>query len=84
MVIDYKSGQKSTPGTGEALQPIDVHETRFGFPLKMNNQTINLIKDAWQPKQFLRNYWCVVLESGQALVIYKDILENKWYRQEYS
>jgi hypothetical protein len=84
MVIDYKSGQKSVPGTGEDLQPIDVHETRFGFPLKMNDQTINLIKDAWQPKQFLRNYWCVVLESGQALVIYKDILENKWYRQEYT
>jgi hypothetical protein len=50
MVIDYKSGQKSVPGTGEDLQPIDVHETRFGFPLKMNDQTINLIGVSyWNP-----------------------------------
>jgi hypothetical protein len=28
-------------------------------------------------------YWAVTLESGQGMVIFKDGVEKKWYRQGY-
>jgi hypothetical protein len=31
-----------------------------------------------------RRYWSVTLESGHGVVIFKDGVEKKWYRQEYS
>ena len=84
MVIDNKKATNSISQPVEARQSIDVSETQSGLPLKLDNQSINLIKDAWQPKTLLRTYWSVVLASGQGLVIFKDMIENKWYRQGYS
>jgi hypothetical protein len=70
---------KSSIESAKNHHPIDVNETQYGLPMKINNHLVTFIKDAWRPKRSLRSYWSVVLASGQGLVIFKNEFEKKWY-----
>lgn len=71
--------------------PISVKENQHGLPLSVTNQSVTSIEGTWRiddewwrQKRIERRYWSVMLESGQGLVIFKDGVEKKWFRQGYS
>ncbi len=37
----------------------------------------------WRPRKLSRLYYAVILGSGRRLVVFKDLVENRWYHQSY-
>lgn len=76
-----------------APQPIPVEEDSSGSPLAVRTprrQVVTAIDDRWRiddewwrREPVPRRYYAVRLASGQRLVLYKDLIDNRWYRQSY-
>ena len=74
-------------------EPIQVEEDAEGLPLAVREkqrQRIETIDDCWRlddewwrPEPVSRLYYAVCLASGQKIVIYKDLTDERWYRQFY-
>jgi hypothetical protein len=75
-------------------EPVLVEEDSSGIPVAVRSrqrQAIMAIEDRWRiddewwrSEQISRLYFSVVLVvSGQKLVIYKDLITGRWYRQSY-
>jgi len=88
-----KALRASTYRSVNAPEPIDVEEAPSGLPLAVKTprrQTIKTIEDRWRiddewwrREPLSRLYYEVILASGQRLVLYKDLIDNRWYRQSY-
>ena len=37
----------------------------------------------WRTRSLSRTYYRVLLEDGQALTLYRDMLNGRWYSQRY-
>ena len=82
-----------------ALKPVNLPETASveedaaGLPTAIKlkkRETIIAILDRWRiddewwrEKPLSRLYYEVVLNSGQRLVVFKSLTENRWYLQKY-
>ena len=76
-----------------APEPIEVEEAPSSLPLAVKTprrQDIKAIEDRWRiddewwrREPISRLYYEVVLASGQWLVVYKDLIDNSWYKQSY-
>lgn len=76
-----------------APEPVDVKEAPSGLPLAVKTprrQAIKAIEDRWRiddewwrRQPVSRLYCAALLASGQRLVLYKDLIDNRWYRQSY-
>jgi hypothetical protein len=76
--------------TPEALK---VEEGANGAPAAVKQkrrQTVIAIDDRWRiddewwrATPISRFYYNVILNSGQRLVLYKDLVNGGWYEQEY-
>ena len=76
-----------------APDPVDVEEASSGLPFAVKTprrQAIKAIEDRWRiddewwrREPVSRLYCAVRLASGQRLVLYKDLIDNRWYRQSY-
>ena len=75
-------------------EPLLVEEDPSGTPVAIKGkqrQVIMVIEDSWRiddewwrSEQISRLYFSIVLVvSGQKLVIYKDLVTGRWYRQSY-
>ena len=75
-------------------EPVDVEEaSSFSLPLAVRTprrQAVVNIEDRWRiddewwrQEPISRLYFEVTLASGQKQVIYKDLIKNCWYRQNY-
>ena len=75
-------------------EPVDVEEaSSFSLPLAVRaprRQAVVNIEDRWRiddewwrQEPISRLYFEVTLASGQNQVIYKDLIKNCWYRQNY-
>jgi len=74
-------------------EPAKVEEDPSGLPLAVRaprRQTVQTIEDRWRIddewwrlEPASRLYYEVLLVSGQRLVLYKDLINNCWYRQSY-
>ena len=74
--------------------PVAVRESEAHRPLavrlKKGWQEISGIDDCWEfdlwwlPKPITRSYFCVVDDTGQRIVLYKDEREGCWYSQPLS
>src|SRR5262245_15632327 len=42
------------------------------------------IDDEWWRKGIRRMYWAGVLEGGEIIVVFQDMIEGSWYRQTVS
>jgi len=71
-------------------EPVAVNEGPGPVPLTLNRQPVEAIRDRWRiddewwrPDPVSRLYFAVALAGGRCLVIYKDLLTSRWYRQPY-
>ena len=74
-------------------EAISVEEGPDGLPLSLKDkrrQKVAAIDDMWRlddewwrTEPLSRLYFSVILASGQNLVIFKDLSNNRWYRQTY-
>ena len=75
-------------------EPVEVEEaSSSGLPLAVRTprrQAVITIEDIWRiddewwrPEPISRLYYEVTLDSGQLMVIYKDLTKDCWYRQSY-
>lgn len=86
------------PGAGafrpvNAPEPAHVEEDARGFPIALRGrrrQAVTAIGDRWRVDDewwragpLSRLYFSVLLDSGQRLVIFKDLIDGRWYRQAY-
>jgi hypothetical protein len=76
-----------------APEPVNVEEAPSGLPLAVKTprrQAIKAIEDRWRiddewwrSEPVSRLYCAALLASGQRLVLYKDLIDNRWYKQSY-
>ena len=84
------------PGAGTyqpvgAPEPLTVKEDAAGLPVAIGGrQKVIAIEDRWRiddewwrTAPISRLYYAVLLNTGQHLVIYKDLVTGGWYRQSY-
>lgn len=75
-------------------EPVQVEEaSSCSLPLAVGaprRQAVKAIEDRWRiddewwrKEPVSRLYYEVVLESGQQLVLYKDLTTGEWHRQNY-
>ena len=74
-------------------ESIKVEEDVYGLPLAVREkrrQRVDTIDNCWRiddewwrPEPVSRLYYSIRLASGQKLVIYKDLIDDSWYRQSY-
>jgi len=72
---------------------VTVEEDPSGLPLTVKTprrQAIAAIEDRWRiddewwrREPVSRLYFSTCLASGHRLVLYKDLTDNRWYRQSY-
>ena len=94
MVAD--SGKTLCTGTFKPVnvpEPVNIDEDPSGVPAAARTprrQAVAAIEDRWRiddewwrGEPVSRLYYLVLLASGQRLVLYKDLVDSRWYRQAY-
>jgi hypothetical protein len=74
-------------------ESVKVEEDAEGLPLAVREkrrQRVETIDDHWRlddewwrPELISRLYYAIRLASGQKMIIYKDLTNERWYRQSY-
>ncbi len=74
-------------------ETVKVEESADGLPEAVKlvrRQAVISIEDRWRiddewwrKEPVSRFYYAVLFASGQRLIIFKDMIEGKWYRQMY-
>ena len=74
-------------------EPVKVKESPFGLPSAIDSprrQAVKTIEDCWRiddewwrSEPVSRLYYEVILASGQRIVLYKDLINDRWYKQSY-
>ncbi|MBN1692451.1 MAG: hypothetical protein JW845_02730 [Dehalococcoidales bacterium] len=90
------TGKALRPGTYKPVntpEELKVEEDAEGLPVTVKGkrrQAVISIEDRWRiddewwrAAPVSRLYYNVLLASGQRAVLYKDLISNKWYEQEY-
>ena len=72
-------------------EQVRVQEDSIGMPIAVKTkvrQAVMAIEDRWRiddewwrTESISRLYYSIVISSGQKMVIYKDLLASRWYRQ---
>ena len=74
-----------------APESLPVKEDSNSNPVSVGNgkRTIKTISDRWRiddewwrQEPISRMYYCVVLDNGLHLIVYKDLLTGQWYQQK--
>ena len=77
-------GTESPPGSG--VSP-DSSPSRRGVGRALRVTTIEdrwkIDDEWWRTNSVSRMYYRVLLEDGQALTLYRDMMSGRWYRQRY-
>jgi hypothetical protein len=74
-------------------EPVQVEEDSSGLPVAVrtvHRQAVASIEDRWRiddewwrSAPLSRVYYTLILASGQRLELYKDLINQRWYRQTY-
>jgi hypothetical protein len=74
-------------------EPVEAEEDSSGIPVAVKTprkQGVKAIEDRWRiddewwrSEPVSRLYYAVLLASGQRLVLYKDLITGRWYKQGY-
>jgi hypothetical protein len=91
-VVAYP-GEALHTGTAKPVntpEPVPVIEDKTGFPaaVGMKKLAVEAVTDRWRlddewwrREPISRLYYVVILQSGQRLVIYKDLHAGTWFKQ---
>ena len=70
-----------------------MSENSCGFPVKLvgkrSEEVITIetnwrIDDEWwRSEPVSRAYFAIMLASGKRMVVFKNLIDNRWYRQSY-
>ena len=90
------TGKTLHPGAFKSVntpEAVEVDESPAGLPMSLKDrrkQTIASIYDRWRiddewwrVEPLSRIYYATVLASGQKLIVFKNLIDNRWYRQAY-
>jgi hypothetical protein len=87
------SGKTLRTNTIKLNEPeqIGIQESASGLPIAVRapgQQSIATIEDRWRiddewwrSEPVSRLYYAIITASGQRIVIYKDLVDKRWYRQ---
>jgi hypothetical protein len=73
--------------------PVDVFSSdnvpvRVYFKRKMQNvqEITNIwrVDDSWWSKPASRMYYALELDGGSRITVFRDLLSNKWYKQNWA
>jgi hypothetical protein len=74
-------------------ESITVRENPAGLPAQIEagrRQSVDSVEDSWRiedewwrQRPTSRLYFAVRLAEGRRLVIFKDLVDGRWYRQSY-
>ena len=72
-------------------EPVFIEENSSGLPtavrLKQRHSILSIedcwrIDDEWWRSETVsRLYYAVILDSGRRIILYKNLIDKKWYRQ---
>ena len=90
------TGKALRPGTYKPVntpEELKVEENTEGRPVAVRGkqrEAVISIEDRWRiddewwrAAPVSRLYYNVLLASGERVVLYKDLISNRWYEQEY-
>jgi hypothetical protein len=94
MVADTgKTPRPSTFKPVNAPEALRIEENPAGHPVALIAKTRQAVvaiesiwrldDEWWRARPLSRMYFAVMLTSGQGLVIFKDLVDNRWFRQNY-
>jgi hypothetical protein len=67
---------------------VDVRAGEEGRPVEVGRRKVEAIRESWLVEDrwwsegpLRRRYWEVVTDDGRNLVLYRDLLTQRWYAQ---
>jgi CO dehydrogenase/acetyl-CoA synthase delta subunit len=69
-------------------RPARVRADGVGQPLAVDGETVDAVRESWlvedrwwTDRPLRRRYWEVVTDGGRNVVVFRDLVEQGWYRQ---
>jgi hypothetical protein len=69
-------------------KPVRVQAGEGGRPLKVGHREVDAVRESWLVEDrwwtdapLRRRYWEVVTADGRDLVVFRDLVEGRWYSQ---
>ena len=69
-------------------RPAAVGADDAGRPLEVDGEAIDAVRESWlvedrwwTDRPLRRRYWEVVTASGRNVVVFRDLVARRWYRQ---
>ncbi len=73
-------------------EPLPVKEDPSGSPVRVGKGRLlvtavddrwRIDDEWWRQDPVSRMYYALILENGERLVVYKDLIAEKWYQQRF-
>ena len=65
-----------------------VHHATGGRPRSIDGHAVDAVRESWliedrwwTDRPLRRRYWEVVTEDGRDLIVFRDLVDGRWYRQ---
>ena len=69
-------------------KPVRVQAGEGGRPLRIAHREVDAVRESWLVEDrwwtdtpLRRRYWEVVTADGRDLVVFRDLVEGRWYAQ---
>jgi hypothetical protein len=69
-------------------RPVAVRAGDGGQPQLVDGEAVDAVRESWlvedrwwTDRPLRRRYWEVVTGGGRNVVVFRDLLEGRWYRQ---
>ena len=69
-------------------KPVRVKATDTGRPQKIGHREVDAVRESWlvedrwwTDEPLRRRYWEVVTADGRDLVVFRDLVNSRWYAQ---
>lgn len=67
---------------------VRVKSARGGAPVEVNGRTVEALRESWliedrwwTERPLRRHYYEAILSDGRNVVVYRDLVAGRWYRQ---
>ena len=79
-----------SPGPRRISEPRSaaVHDDDGGRPLTIDGETVEAVRESWlvedrwwTDRPLRRRYWEIVTGGGRNVVVFRDLVAQRWFRQ---